>query len=246
MWLQPDSELVTPCSILTDTISSAISRSDTCSQAPSETVRESHRDLTWSSSPTSCHLNPSLNAISNLLRSSLLLLILHQLHIILRNIRIILPQKVKNIITNIPLHRNFLPTRCRLRHRTPSSKLLPKLLGDLLQIQPELLQPTDLGHVLALIALHAFDDDFRGGALLGLAGLAGGGFGGFLLCVAVGAFLGVDGEAAEVLGEGVFAVQAAMEAGVVGGEPFFAFLGCAAVFTVLGQSVSVVCRICFL
>jgi hypothetical protein len=48
--------------------------------------------------------------------------------------------------------------------------------------------------MLALVALDALDDDFGGGALLGLARFGGLGFGGFLLGVFFGALLGVDAE----------------------------------------------------
>jgi hypothetical protein len=56
------------------------------------------------------------------------------------------------------------------------------------------LEPGDLGDVLALVALDALDDDFGGCALFGLAGFGGFGFGGFLLGVFFGAFLRVNAE----------------------------------------------------
>jgi hypothetical protein len=87
--------------------------------------------------------------------------------------------------------------------------------------------------VLALVALDALDDDFGGGALLGLARLGGLCFGGFLLGVFFGALLGVDAERGQVLGEGFGRVEVVVEVGVRGGEPFGAFFGGAAEFTVL-------------
>ena len=41
------------------------------------------------------------------------------------------------------------------------------------------------------------------------------------------------------MGEGVGGIQLGVELWVVFGEPFFAFLGCAAIFTVLSTDVSV-------
>jgi hypothetical protein len=87
--------------------------------------------------------------------------------------------------------------------------------------------------VLALVALDALDDDFARGALLGLAGLGGLCFGGFLLGVFFGALLRVYGERGEVLGQGFGGVELVEEVGVRGGEPFGAFFGRAAEFTVL-------------
>lgn len=96
-----------------------------------------------------------------------------------------------------------------------------------------MLQAGDLGDVLALVALDALDDDFGGRALLALAGFGGFGFGGFLLGVFLGAFLRVDTERGEVLGERFAGVEGCVEGGVGGGEPFGAFFGGAAEFTVL-------------
>lgn len=94
--------------------------------------------------------------------------------------------------------------------------------------------------MLALVALDALDDDFGGGALLGLARFGGFGFGGFLLGVFFGALLGVYRQGGEVLGEGFGRVELVVEVGVRGGEPFGAFFGGAAEFTVLfgGRVVS--------
>ena len=80
-------------------------------------------------------------------------------------------QPVENIIAHIPLHRNFLPTRRRLRHRATRRELLPELLGDFLQIETKMLESADLGDKFPLVALHTFDVDFRRGPLLRLAGL---------------------------------------------------------------------------
>jgi hypothetical protein len=104
------------------------------------------------------------------------------------------------------------------------------------------LQAGDLGDVLALVALDALDDDFGGRALLALAGFGGFGFGGFLLGVFLGAFLRVDAERGEVLVEGFVGVEGGVEGWVGGREPFGAFLGGAAEFTVLaGRDMLVSC-----
>jgi hypothetical protein len=95
------------------------------------------------------------------------------------------------------------------------------------------LETRDLGDVLALVALDALDDDLAGRALFALAGLGRFGFGGFLLGVFFGAFLGVDGEGGEVLRERFGGVEGVIEGGVGFLEPFGAFFGCAAEFTVL-------------
>ena len=97
--------------------------------------------------------------------------------------------------------------------------------------------------MLALVALDALNDDFGGCALLGLAGLGGLGFGGFLLGVFFGALLGVYRQGGEVLREGFAGVEGGVEVGVGGGEPFGAFFGGAAEFTVLlgGRGVSGCC-----
>jgi hypothetical protein len=94
-------------------------------------------------------------------------------------------------------------------------------------------QARDLGDVLALVALDALDDHFAGGALLGLARFGGLGFGGFLLGVFFGALLGVDGQGGEILGERFRRVEGVVEVRVGGREPFLAFFGRAAEFTVL-------------
>jgi len=95
------------------------------------------------------------------------------------------------------------------------------------------LQAGDLGDVLALVALDALDDDFGGCALLTLARFSCLGFGGFLLGVFFGALLGVDGQRGKVLGERFGRVELVEEGRVGGREPFGAFLGRAAEFTVL-------------
>jgi hypothetical protein len=53
--------------------------------------------------------------------------------------------------------------------------------------------------VFALVALYALNEDLRGGEFFGAAGFRRRGFGGFLLRVLFGAFLGVKGECGEVL-----------------------------------------------
>jgi hypothetical protein len=79
--------------------------------------------------------------------------------------------------------------------------------------------------VFALVALDALDDDFGRCAFLALARFGRFGFGGFLL--------GVDGEGGEVLRERFRGVEGGVEGGVGFREPFGAFFGRAAKFTVL-------------
>jgi hypothetical protein len=95
------------------------------------------------------------------------------------------------------------------------------------------LEPGDLGDVFALVALDALDDDFGRGAFLRFARFGRFGFGGFLLGVFLGAFLGVDGERGEVLRERFRGVEGVVEGRVGFREPFGAFFGRAAEFTVL-------------
>lgn len=87
--------------------------------------------------------------------------------------------------------------------------------------------------MLALVALDALDDDFGGCALFRLAGFGSFSFGSFFLGVFFGAFLRVDAEGGEVLGEGFTGVEGFVEGWVGGGKPFGAFFGGAAEFTVL-------------
>ena len=86
---------------------------------------------------------------------------------------------------------------------------------------------------LPLVALDPLDGDFGRGALLRFPRFERFGFGGFLLRVLLGAFLRVDAEAGEVLGERFAGVECCVEGWVGGGEPLGAFLGGAAEFTVL-------------
>lgn len=165
--------------------------------------------------------------------TTLLLLILNELNIVLRDLLMIIEQPILHLITHIALHGNLLPTRRSLRHRTSRRKLLAKLLGHLLQIQSKSFQPRNLRDEFPLVPLHALDVHFRGGALFALPRFLSFGFGGFLLGVFFGAFLRVYGEGGEVLGSGVGAVEFRVQVWVVGGEPVGAFFGCAAVFTVL-------------
>lgn len=177
-----------------------------------------------------CRTRPTMLALSS---TRLLLLILHLLDVVFRDLLMILRQPIKDIIAHISLHGNLLPARRRLRHATARRELLPKLLGDLLQLQPEQLEPGHLGDVFALVALDALDDDLARGALLGLLALGGFSFGSLLRGVLLRALLGVDAEGAEVLREGLVAVDLGVEVGVVGEEPVGALFGGAAVFTVL-------------
>ena len=87
--------------------------------------------------------------------------------------------------------------------------------------------------MFALVALDALDDDLGGRALLALARLGRFGIGGFLLGVFFRALLRVDAQAREVLREGFAGVEGVVEGGVGFGEPFGAFFGGAAEFTVL-------------
>jgi hypothetical protein len=109
------------------------------------------------------------------------------------------------------------------------------------------------GDIFALVSLDAFDEDFRCSTLLLRFGFCGGGFGGFLLCVFLGAFLGVDGEGGEVLFDcfcivilvlvnesgrnvasvGTLRVQLLMHTWMMLLKPFFAFLYCSTKLAVL-------------
>lgn len=169
----------------------------------------------------------------------LLLLVLNLLHIVLWHI-VFLHHPVEHLIAHIALHRDLLAAASRLRHARARRELLAELLRRLLQIDVEVLQPGDLGDVLALVALHALDDDLARRALLALAGFRRLRFGGLLLCVFLRALLGVDAQAGEVLRERFGRVQRGVERRVCFFEPFGAFLGRAAKFTVLenGQLVN--------
>lgn len=153
-------------------------------------------------------------------------------------------QPLRDILTHIPLHRNLLAPTRRLRHARSRREFLPKLLRHLLQIESKLLQARDFGDIFPLVALDALDGDFRRGALFCLASFGCGGFGGFLLGVFFGAFLGVDTEGAEVGREGFGAVEAGVEVRVGGGEPVGAAFGGAAVFAVLLSEQVVSIRPC--
>lgn len=154
----------------------------------------------------------------------------------------IIQQPIPHILTDISLNRNLLSPSRRLRHTTPRRKLFPKLLRDLLQLQPKRLQSADLSNILPLIPLHALDDDLTRGALLALTGFLGLGLGRLLLCVLLGAFLGVDGQGREVLGKGFVAVELGVDVRLVLCEPLLAFLRRTAVFTILEHgSVSPTC-----
>lgn len=131
---------------------------------------------------------------------ALFLLVLHHLNIILWDVLVRLRQPVKHILADIALHRDLLATSRRLGHTASRRELLAKLLRNLLQIQPERLQPGDLGDEFPLVALDALDGNFGRRALLALARLGCFGFGGLLLRVFLGALLSVDGERREVRG----------------------------------------------
>lgn len=171
-------------------------------------------------------------------RLLLLLLVLNLLHIVLGHI-VLLHHPVEHLIAHIALHRDLLAAARRLRHARARRELLAKLLRRLLQVDVEVLQPGDLRDVLALVALHALDDDLARRALLALAGLRRLGFGGLLLRVFLRALLGVDAQAGQVLRERFRGVQRGVERRVCFFEPFGAFLGRAAELTVLkdGQLV---------
>lgn len=173
----------------------------------------------------------------------LLLLILDQLHIILRHLRMRLQQPIKDIITQVALDRNLLAPLRRLGHARTRSKLLSHLLAHLLQIHPVLLQPAHRRHILPFIPLDPLDNDFGLGQPLRLPRLGRFGFGGFLLRVFLGALLGVYGECRQVGRDGVGRVELGVQGGVVRLKPVFAFFGGAAEFTVLLSGLSVSC--CF-
>ena len=108
-----------------------------------------------------------------------------------------------------------------------------------------MLQPGNFGDVFPFVALDTFDIDFGGGSFFGFARLGCFRFGGFLLGVFFCPGLGVNAEGAEVLAECFGGVELRVQVWVVFGEPFGAFLGGAAVFTVLDRMlVWVVVRVC--
>lgn len=133
------------------------------------------------------------------LSSLLLLLILHQLHVILGHLLILFTKPLQNILAQISLHGDDLAhTSGQFRGRTSSRKLLTHLFCNLLDVKTKGFEAGHFGDVFALVALDALDDDFGRGEFFGAAGFGGGGFCFFLFCVLFGAFLGVDREGGEV------------------------------------------------
>jgi hypothetical protein len=188
----------------------------------------------------------------------LLLLILNQLNIILRHLLVLVHQKLLYILAQIALHRDLLAAAGNLGDAAARRKLLAKVLGHLLDVQAKRLEALYGGDVFALVAFYAFDEDLGGGEFFGAARFGRGGFGGLLLRVFFGAFLGVEGEGGHVVFygfcEGVskgfwilrlpsmsrvrdmvraFRVQLAVHVWVFVLKPLLAFLGGAAEFAVL-------------
>jgi hypothetical protein len=159
---------------------------------------QSHGDSTTSSNVYGLSLFPLPTLSSQLTLRLLLLLILNQLHIILGHLKL-LHQKLQNILTQISLHRNLLATPRDLGHTRPCSKFLAEILRHLFDVEAKSFEALYGGHVLALVALDALDQDFGRREFFSAPGFGGGGFCGFLLRVFFGAFLGVDGEGGEVL-----------------------------------------------
>lgn len=156
----------------------------------------------------------SSRAIS-MLRGRLLLLILDLLDIVLRYLRICVHQPVENIIAQISLNGDLLTALRCFRHTRASRKLLAHLLADLFQIQPMLLKSLHSRDVFPLVALDAVNRDLGVCETFRLLGLCGFGFGRLLLCVALCALLGVNGECAEVGGYRIGVVEAGVEIGMV-------------------------------
>lgn len=130
----------------------------------------------------------------------LLLLVLNLLHVLLWHI-VLLRHPLEHLVADIALHGDLLAAAGRLGDRAAGSKLLSELLRGFLEVDIEVLQARDLSDVLALVTLHALDDDLARRALLALAGFGRFGFGSFLLRVFLCALLGVDGQGGEVLRE---------------------------------------------
>jgi hypothetical protein len=79
------------------------------------------------------------------------------------------------------LHCNLLASSRDLRHAAPCRELLPKVLGDLLDIQTKRFQALYRRDVFPLVALDAFDDYFGCGSLFLGFGFCCGSFGRLLL-----------------------------------------------------------------
>lgn len=120
-----------------------------------------------------------------------LLLILHDLHILRRDLLHGVQHILLHIIRQIPLDRDLLALPVRaLRHARARRELLPEIFRHLFEVLAVVLEAGDDGHVFTLVALDALDVDFAGGAL----GFGGCGFGGAVTLLL---------EVGEGVGEGV-------------------------------------------
>lgn len=92
-------------------------------------------------------------------RSAFLLFVLGYLNVVLWYTLELVKDKLFNLVGNITLHRDQVLAAWCLRDGAACGKLLAKVLGHFLQLQPERLQSRDLGYKLALVTLDTFDDD---------------------------------------------------------------------------------------
>lgn len=103
--------------------------------------------------------------------SALLLLLFNNLDIVLWNLLHSVDHPFLDIIRHITLYRNLLSTAWYLCNTTPTSKLLAKILGYLLQLVVEIFQSLDTGDVFPLVSLNTLYQDLGRGAFLGFTGL---------------------------------------------------------------------------
>lgn len=123
-----------------------------------------------------------------------LLLVIHKLDVVLGYLLVPLVQEVLDLVAHVALYHDLLASRRGLGDAGTGGELLAELLGDLLEVEVEGLEPRDGRDVLALVALDSLDGDDAGGALVGLLLLSGLGLGRLLQGVLLGALLGLDRE----------------------------------------------------
>lgn len=124
----------------------------------------------------------------------LLLLVIHKLDVVLGYLLVLLVQKVLDLVAHVALHHDLLAAGRGLGDAGTRGELLAELLGDLLEVEVEGLEPRDGRDVLALVALDSLDGDDACGALVGLLLLGGLGLGRLLQGVLLGTLLGLDRE----------------------------------------------------
>jgi hypothetical protein len=133
----------------------------------------------------------------HLAATALLLLILNQLNVVFRDVRIRVHYKVFNVSAEISLYSDLFTTAGYLGHRAASSEFLSKLLGHLLDVVAEELETLHCRDIFALIALDSFDYELAVGPFLSFTLLSGFSLGSFLLRVFLSAFSLGDGKGCE-------------------------------------------------